>query len=169
MGPPGLGSLRCPLGLGSAVEPLRGVSGVRWPPAGSVSCGVRLGPSSRVFGRLVCSPLALGGLAALASSSSSVEWLGTFRHQPCDFLVSVCRRLYSRFSPSPLRASSRAFFALRSPSGSGSRSLVLPPALACAMPRILNISPFCSAFLAVYMCISKYHFAVPPGCIDVLG
>ena len=122
--------------LGSAVEPLRGVSGVRWPSAGSVSCGVRLGPSSRVLGRLVCSPFALGGLAVLASSSSSVEWHGTFRHQPCGFRVSACRRLYSRLSPFPLCASPLALSALRSPSGFGSRSLVLPPALASAMPRI---------------------------------
>ena len=126
MAPPGLGSWLCPLGLGSVVAPLCGVSGVRWPSVGSVPCGVRLGPSSRVLGRLGCSPFALGGLAVLAFSSSSVEWRGTFRHQPCGFRVFACRRLYSRLSPSPLCASPRALSALRSPSGFGSRSKSYP-------------------------------------------
>ena len=82
-----------------------------------------------IFNAGVMGFAALGGLAALASSSSSVEWHGTFRHQPCGFRVSACRRLYSRLGPSPLCASPRILSALCSPSGFGSRSLVLPPAL----------------------------------------
>ena len=170
----GLVSSVCPLGLRSSLCP-----GVGFLASfGSFPCLflVRVGlvrfrvPSCALGARR--SSVAFGLLFPswfFPWSFSFVEWHGTFRHQPCGFRVSACRRLYSRLSPSPLRASSRAFFALRSPSGFGSRSLVLPPALASAMPRIFTIPLLCSAFLDVYMCSYEYPFAVPPGCINTLG